>query len=784
MKKTTRMTAILLVIVMLLSTLSGLSFAAYENTGTRHELCTALSAQAETYYAKNNFTYDDYAALEGGSESCIASVKSELFKELHDLMDDTMTVSITYSDLTKYWKNTDREKGTNNATLFYSDFTSSSYNREHVWPKSRASFHQQDGGCDIHHLRPTNSNVNSTRSNFTMGNVRELCSSYESKSNGGHTVLWYNGSYGGNGSHGLVEVNDNIKGDVARIFLYVYVRWEERNLFENDTNPKQASNDSGGNNGWKVIYDLETLLEWCENDPVDTWEMSRNDKCQDIQGNRNVFIDYPEFAWLLFGQEIPEDMETPSGEAKESGLQYTITAKANNADYGTVALDGKTVTAIPNVGYEVEGYTLTPSDAASVSRDGNTFKLSKVTADCTLTVNFKARIAATVTYMVPEGVSAIGATEGYVGDSIKLATVSGAPSDASAEYTFFGWSEKAIDRTSSKPSVKAAGSSYKLADAEMTFYAVFSYNDNGTTYYLSNFCKHESTHENRIDPTCDKAGANQTVCDDCGYVLESTSIAKLGHDYEMTTVAPTCEDKGYDHYVCTRCGDDYKKNYTDKVDHKDDDGNNACDYCGAPLQTEPPKPPVDPSEQFSDVSEGEWYYDAIAFALENGLMNGVGEDKFAPNDSLTRAMLVTILYRTMDTPSIDGLENPFADIAAGQWYVDAVIWAANNGIVNGVTESSFAPDASITREQIATIVYRYASKLGYDASEGADISAYPDAKTVSGYALDAIKWAVDSGIINGVDGNLAPTATATRAQLATMLMRFMAWCDDNPVIAE
>jgi len=173
MKTTKRIVSVLLILAMLLSTLTCLTFAAQKNTGTRHELCTSLSTQANTYYGANNFTYEDYAALQGGNESCLDTVDSELFKALSELMTDTMTDSVSYSNLTNYWPDTDRESDTSEATLFYSDETSGSYNREHVWPKSRASFLKKDGGCDIHHLRPTNSNINSTRSNYTMGEVQE-----------------------------------------------------------------------------------------------------------------------------------------------------------------------------------------------------------------------------------------------------------------------------------------------------------------------------------------------------------------------------------------------------------------------------------------------------------------------------------------------------------------------------------------------------------------------------------------------------------------------------------
>ena len=318
MKISTRILSLLLITAMLLSLLTIIPTAAQKNTGTRHQLCTALSTQAYSYYEKNGFTYEYYSSLEGGNESSLQSIDSDLFQALNKLMTDTMTNWVSYTSLTDYWPDTDRENGTNEATLFYSDVTNGSYNREHVWPKSRASFLKQDGGCDIHHLRPTNTNINSSRNNYTMGNVRELYPNCSHKDNDGGVIIWYNASHKEDGETiGLVEVRDNIKGDVARIFLYVYTRWIEPNLFENDPTPVVGPNDDE-NNGLKVIESLETLLEWCEMDPVDTWEMSRNDACEDVQGNRNVFIDYPEFAWLLFDQPLPENMPTPSGMAMNS----------------------------------------------------------------------------------------------------------------------------------------------------------------------------------------------------------------------------------------------------------------------------------------------------------------------------------------------------------------------------------------------------------------------------------------------------------------------------------
>ena len=174
---------------------------------------------------------------------------------------------------------------------------------------------------------------------------------------------------------------------------------------------------------------------------------------------------------------------------------------------------------------------------------------------------------------------------------------------------------------------------------------------------------------------------------------------------------------------------------------------------------------------FHDVTEGDWFYDAVRYAYENGLMDGVGDNLFAPNSETTRAQLVTILYRLAGEPEPGG-DSGFADVETGTWYTDAVAWAAQNGIVNGVSDTEFAPGDDITREQLVTVLYRYAESKGYDVSASADLSGYPDAGQVQDYAQPAMAWAVAEGIVEGVDGNLNPTGDATRAQIATILMRF------------
>ena len=177
---------------------------------------------------------------------------------------------------------------------------------------------------------------------------------------------------------------------------------------------------------------------------------------------------------------------------------------------------------------------------------------------------------------------------------------------------------------------------------------------------------------------------------------------------------------------------------------------------------------------FTDVAEDDWFYDAVRYAYENGLMDGVGDNRFAPNSETTRAQLVTILYRLEGEPAVSG-DLPFTDVEAATWYTNAVLWAAQNGIVNGVSDTEFAPGDDLTRQQLVTILYRYAEAKGCDVSASADLSGYPDAGQVQDYAQPTMAWAVAEGIVEGMDGNLNPAGNASRAQIATILMRF---CED------
>ena len=261
------------------------------NSGIRHEICTDLyGTSVDTYYT-DGYLYDELMALSG----------AELLQTLRTLLTDTHTYQTSYDECRDLSVITDCENGDGTSiNLLYSSFvtdmqgyinnTKKGWNREHVWPKSLGGFNTSGAGSDLHHIRPSDSSLNGTRGNDKYGNVEGGKEMYG-------TVVT-NGAHGGKKGGSLMEPLDNVKGDVARICLYVYIRYGgELSKCSSITN---------------VFESIETLLQWHALDPVDTWEMGRNEVVYGIQGNRNVFIDYPELAWVLFDQEVPENIQIPN----------------------------------------------------------------------------------------------------------------------------------------------------------------------------------------------------------------------------------------------------------------------------------------------------------------------------------------------------------------------------------------------------------------------------------------------------------------------------------------
>lgn len=362
--------ALLLSLVFFLCVLPAANAALPYNPGTRHELSTSLSTQAEAYYT-GTYSPESLLALDGSADS---PMQSEMFAALYTLMSSTQHTQITYNGsngLQVYFPYSDANGGKSGTHYFYTDTVQSSLSREHVWPKSRASYYQKNGGADLHHLRPENSTANSTRGNTTMGDVR-LKGSYTTYPSGASTsnAVFFLGT-------NLIEVKDNVKGDVARIFLYVWCRWKQPNLYENVPAAQLPpfDSDDSANDGQKVIENLETLLRWMEIDPVDEWEMGRNDIAQQVQGNRNVFIDYPELAWLIFDREVPADYPTPSGIDTEKNTVWGDADCNDSVTAADAALILRNLAGLDSISSQgllnaetTDDNTVTAADAASILR--------------------------------------------------------------------------------------------------------------------------------------------------------------------------------------------------------------------------------------------------------------------------------------------------------------------------------------------------------------------------------------------------------------------------------
>ena len=291
-----------------------------------------------------------------------------------------------------------------------------------------------------------------------------------------------------------------------------------------------------------------------------------------------------------------------------------------------------------------------------------------------------------------------------------------------------------------------AGGETVIITADTTFTAVWSYTPPANPNYKITIGAMENGTVT-ANPTAAKAGATVTL----------TPVPDEGYALSTLTVTDRFGD-------AVRVTENADGTYTFTMP------NGQVTVTATFVETEEPV-----AEPFIDVAEGDWFYDAVVYAYQNELMNGVGGNRFAPNSETTRAQLVTILYRLEGEPTVSG-DLPFTDVESGTWYTDAILWAAQNNIVNGVSDTEFAPGDEITRQQLVTILYRYAEAKGYDVSASADLSGYPDADQVQDYAQPAMAWAVAENIIQGMeDGTLKPAGNASRAQIATILMRF---CED------
>ncbi len=265
------------------------------------------------------------------------------------------------------------------------------------------------------------------------------------------------------------------------------------------------------------------------------------------------------------------------------------------------------------------------------------------------------------------------------------------------------------------------------------------------------------------------------------------------HEYDSTVVAPTCTEQGYTLHTCSICQESYMDQFVNAIGHKGpwvvinvptttQEGleSRTCVTCGLVQTRAIPvvgaivvEPGKEWENNFIDVTEGKWYYEAVQYVAENGLMNGVDGTRFAPNVALTRGMLATIIYRYAGSPKTTQT-NPFRDVPSGMWFTDAIIWANEKGIVEGFGDGLFGPNEHVTREQVATMMMRLAKYMGLDTSDTNNLAGYSDSAETSNWALASVKWANASGLLTGrTDTTLVPSGDMKRSEVATFFMRFI-----------
>ena len=304
-------------------------------------------------------------------------------------------------------------------------------------------------------------------------------------------------------------------------------------------------------------------------------------------------------------------------------------------------------------------------------------------------------------------------------------------------------------------------------------------------------------------PTETTPGVRTFTCRGCDQTRTEAIPATGAHDYQFTkNVAPTCTDGGYDLYTCSGCGATERRNLTDAAGHKWDGGTvttaptettpgvrtYTCTVCGQTRTETIPATgastctggPSCPSYGLHDVAGPDyWAHKGIDYCVRNRLMNGVGAGTFSPSTACTRAQIVKILYnRSGNQTDYSYYYLPFTDVAPGAWYYNAVAWAYYNDVTSGTSATMFSPNAAITRQQLVTFLYRYTVKYAPEfTGNAAPISTFPDAGSVANWAYAAMSWAVGNGLIkgnahdNGPD-YLDPNGSATRAQTATIIMRY------------
>ena len=712
------------------------------NTAQRHKTCVALSDGAKNYY-KGDFSYQKLIGLPGAkdcSDSGSAMRGNALFDALHDLMADTHVYYTSYSgskpgSLAYYWKSTDAASGIGSFVLFYSDVPGDAegaeFNREHVWAKSRASYSNMNGGADLHHLRPSLEKVNADKSDHAFGYIGGTYSD-------GYKVGVIDGTelYRVREKDGLFECKDDVKGDVARILLYVYCRWEQPNLYSDVAKDQlpDLDGDDKTDTGMRAIESLDTLLAWCEDDPVDEWEMRRNDLVEQVQGNRNVFIDYPELAWRIFGLEVPADLATPTRagcvhERIETARTAPLCEKDGSFTETCVKCGNAHTRRIAAVGHS-------DSDGDGVcDRCGEELViragLKPVTAlnNGTHVLLYHPASQKTLSGRITSSRRAesvfVNERSGVIDPGHDCAVFTVKNAGNGSVYFIYG------DRYLT--TAKSGGNLFFTSEPDEYSRWLIENADGGTVYVVNENAQYDSKRQ-----MLEYYNGSFTTYGGSG---DDSYKFKLYARDEHLWDGQTGDDR-----VCLLC-----KKTKAEIDHP------------------PYRRPV-------DIPETSWFTAAVEYCVTNGVMVGTSEMRFSPEGTVTRAQFVQILARIggadLDDPALAG--SSFVDVPDGRWYSRAVKWASGNGYAYGTGGGKFSPDAPVTRQQTATFLYTFSAKNGLDVSASASLDRYSDSGSVGMWAKDAVSWAVGVGLISGTsETTISPEAVSTRAQISLIAMNYI-----------
>ena len=363
------------------------------------------------------------------------------------------------------------------------------------------------------------------------------------------------------------------------------------------------------------------------------------------------------------------------------------------------------------------------ADAQAAAKPGDTITDLKATTTYTLTLDYNDNDA------TPDSVYKV-----EVNTKITLPTPT-----RTGYYTFLNWSDGTT--------TYAGGTEYTVS-ANATLTAQWSYNPpytgSGSSSSGDYLVSVESSKNGTVTVSPSRADKGDTV----------TITVKPSTGYELDTLT-----------VIDKDGDSVKVTYKSENKY-------TFTMPGSKVTIEATFAEISEDLPFTDVAAGAWYADAVQFVYDNELMTGVTATEFGPNVTTSRAMLATILYRLEGEPNVTAAS--FTDVESGMYYTDAVAWASSKGIVTGYGDGTFLPNKAISREEMAAMLYRYASYKGYDVTGIKDLGGYSDAGSVSSYAVEALQWATGAGLVTDMgDGTLSPTGLASRAQIATILMRFL-----------